>query len=140
MKSDLTLLAQALAPLALAAFTAAVPYGLVLTRRAIGVKLTTQLQADVIAAVDWGAQAAYGSLITNGGSIFDAPARSAAIAAGTNHVLENVAPALKALNITPQRVYEMVNARLGGLLAVDPTATISAATSVVRTALPPRTS
>ncbi len=132
MEIDLAPLVQALAPLALAAFTAAVPYGLVLARRAIGLKLTSQQQASVIAAVDSGAQAAYGFLATSGGSVFDAPTRTAAIAMGASHVVADVAPALKALNITPQRVHTMVDARLGGLLAADPTVRVAQVTNGVQ--------
>ncbi len=132
MEIDLAPLVRALAPLALAAFTAAVPYGLVLARRAIGLKLTSQQQASVIAAVDSGAQAAYGFLATCGGSVLEASTRNAAVAIGANHVVAGVAPVLKALNITPQRVHAMVDARLGGLLAADPTVSIVPVTKGVQ--------
>ena len=129
MEIDLAPAVQALAPLALAALTAAVPYALVLARRAIGLKFTSQQQSSVIAAVDGGAQAAYGFLVTNGGSVLNTSIRNTAIATGANHVLADVGPALKALNITPERVHAMVDARLGGLLATDPTVSVGAAAS-----------
>ncbi len=136
MEIDLAPLVRALAPLALAAFTAAVPYALVLARRAIGLKLTSQQQASVIASVDSGAQAAYGFVATRGESICDASVQNVAIATGVNHVLANVAPALRALNITPERVHAMVSARFGGLLAADPTVSIMAATDRVAPVAP----
>lgn len=126
MQIDLAPAMLVLAPLMLAAITAAVPYGLVLARRAIGLKLTSQQQKSVTAAVDAGAQAAYGFLATNGASFLDVPMRNKAIANGVNHVVAAVAPALKALSITPERVHAMVDARLGGLLAADPTVSLVA--------------
>lgn len=125
MQIDLAPALQAVAPFALAALTAAVPYGLVLARRALGLQLTLQQQTSVIAAVDAGAQAAYGFLVTNGVSVLDLPMRNVAIATGANHVLASVAPILKALNITPEHVHAMVNARLGGLLVADPTVSVA---------------
>jgi len=144
MHVDLAPALQALAPLALAALTAAVPYGLVLARRALGLQLTSQQQTSVIAAVDAGAQAAYGFLVTNGASVLDVPMRNVAIATGANHVLASVAPALKALNITPEHVHAMVDARLGGLLVADPTVNAAGASAgtprsaSAETILPPR--
>ncbi len=125
MQINLAPAVQALAPLALAALTAAVPYGLVLARRALGMKLTSQQQTSLIAAVDAGAQAAYGFLVANRASVLDLPMRNVAIAAGADHALASVAPALKALNITPEHVRAMVDARLGGLLAADPTVSVA---------------
>jgi len=136
MEIDLAPLVRALAPLALAAFTAAVPYALVLARRAIGLKLTSQQQASVIASVDSGAQTAYGFVATRGGNVCDASIRNVAIATGVNHVLASIAPTLRALNITPERVHAMVSARFGGLLAEDPTVSILAATDGVASVAP----
>lgn len=139
MQIDLAPAVRALAPLALAALTAAVPYGLVLARRALGLKMTLQQQTSVIAAVDAGAQAAYGFLVANGASVLDLPMRNVAIAAGANHALASVAPALKALNITPEHVHAMVDARLGGLLVADPTVSVTAEPSGGQRFASPRT-
>jgi hypothetical protein len=129
MHIDPTPALQALAPLALAAITAAVPYGLLLARRAIGLRLTAQQQASIVAAADAGAHAAYGFLITNRASVLDPAMRNVAIAAGANHVLASVPEALTALGLTPEHVKAMVDARLGGLLAADPGASIVAPTT-----------
>jgi hypothetical protein len=124
MQIDLSPLVRVLAPLLLAALTAAVPYGAVLARRALGLRLTAQQQRTLSAAVDAGAQAAYGYLATNQGTIFDLPMRSRALATGVNHALACVGPTLKTLNITPDHIRAMVNARLGGLLAADPAVSV----------------
>ncbi|MBW4089877.1 MAG: hypothetical protein HIU82_02040 [Proteobacteria bacterium] len=130
MQIDLAPAVTALAPLALAAFTAAIPYGLVLARRAIGLRLTAHQVAVVTGAADAGAKAAYGFLVANGASYADVPVRNAAIAVGANHMLASVAPALRALNLTPEHVSAMVSARLGGLLAADPTVGVTAPAAV----------
>ena len=127
MQIDLAPAAAALAPLAYAAVAAAIPYGMVLARRALGLKLTTQQAAAVQSAAEAGAKAAYGFLATNGASYYDVPVRNAAIAVGANHVLASVPAALKAMGLTPEHVTAMVEARLGGLLAVDPSVSLSRA-------------
>ena len=127
MQIDLAPVAAALAPLAYAAVVTAIPYGLVLARRALGIKLTAQQAASVQSAAEAGAKAAYGFLATNGASYADVPVRNAAIAVGANHVLASVPGALKAMGLTPEHVSAMVEARLGGLLASDPTVSLAPA-------------
>ena len=127
MQIDLAPAVAALAPLAYAAVVAAIPYCLVLARRALGIKLTAQQAAAVQSAAEAGAKAAYGFLATNGAAFTDVPVRNAAIAVGANHVLASVPDALKAMGLTPEHVSAMVEARLGGLLAADPTVSLAPA-------------
>lgn len=114
---------QALAGLLCAALAAAVPLLVSKAERALGLSLTAQQTAAVTGAADSGAQLAYGFLVANAAQYGDVPMRNAAIAAGVNHVLASVPNALGALGLTPEHVHAMVEARLGGLLARDPTVT-----------------
>jgi hypothetical protein len=54
----------------------------------------------------------------------DVTIRNAALAKGVQHVIASTPEALTALDVTPQHVRSMVEARLGGLLAADPNVSI----------------
>jgi hypothetical protein len=125
MGIDLSPLVQALAALALAAISAATPYLGPLLRRYLHIRLSAAQAAAVQTAADAGAQAAYGYIATNAGSYDDVIIRDAAIARGVAHVVASTPTALAALGITPEHVRHMVEARFGGLLAADPTVSIS---------------
>lgn len=118
-----------LLPLALSAATAAigvgVPWALRLAHKRLGVALTAHQVAVLTQAADKGAELAYGFLVGNTAHYADVPMRNAAIATGVNHVLASVPAAMKALGLTPDHVHAMVDARLGGLLAKDPTVSIA---------------
>ena len=49
-----------------------------------------------------------------------------AVAAGVSYVVTNLPDTLKSLGITPDNIEEMVKARLGVLLAKDPTVSAGA--------------
>ncbi len=125
MGTDLTPLVQALAALALAAISAATPYLGALLRRYLRLQLTATQAAAIRTAADAGAQAAYGYLATNAASYRDVTVRNAALAKGVQHVVASAPEALAALGISPEQVRSMVEARFGGLLAADPTVSIS---------------
>jgi hypothetical protein len=126
MSIDLTPLVQALAALALAVISAATPYLAPLMRRYLHVRLTATEAAVIRSAADAGAQAAYGYIAANAASYRDVTIRDAAIAKGVQHVVASTPEALVALGVTPDHVRDMVEARFGGLLAVDPTVSIGA--------------
>jgi hypothetical protein len=125
MSIDLTPLLQALAALALAALVSATPYLTLLLRRYLHIQLTATQAATVRSAADAGAKAAYGYIATNAGSYRNPTIRSAALAWGVQHVITSAPQALAALGITEQHVRRMVEARFGGLLAADPTVSIT---------------
>ena len=127
MSIDLTPLVQALAALALAAISAATPYLAPLLRRYLHIRLTTTQAAAIQSAADAGAQTAYGYIAANAASYRDVMIRDAAIAKGVQHVVASAPEALVALGVTPDHIRDMVEARFGGLLAVDPTVSIGAA-------------
>jgi hypothetical protein len=124
---DLTPLVQALAALALAAFTAATPFIAPLLRRYLHIRLTATQAAAVQSAADAGAQAAYGYIVTNAASYRDATVRDAALAKGTDHVIASTPDSLAALGITKDHIRRMVEARFGALLASDPGVSIAGA-------------
>ena len=123
---NLTPLVQALAALALAAMTAAIPYLAPLLSRYLHIRLTATQAAAIQSAADAGAQAAYGFIATNSASYRDVTIRNAALAKGVQHVMASTPDALAALGITPDHVQKMVEARFGGLLAADANVSIAA--------------
>ncbi len=127
MTLDLTPVIQALATLVLAVVVPTIPYAVVLIQRHTGIKLTDQQTAAITGAADQGANLAYGWLVTQAASVAQVPMKNVALAVGVNHVLASVPDALKAIGITPDHVSAMVEARLGGLLAADPTVSVAAA-------------
>lgn len=124
MTIDLTPLVQALTALALAGVTAATPYLVPLLRRYLHLQFTATQAAAVQAAADAGAKAAYGYIAASTASYHDVTIRNAAIATGVQHVIASAPQALSDLGVTPEHVRDMVEARFGGLLAVDPTVSI----------------
>jgi hypothetical protein len=124
MSIDLAPLVQALAALALAAISAATPFLAPLLWRYLHIRLTATQAAAIQSAADAGAQAAYGYIAANAASYRDATIRDAAIAKGVQHVVTATPAALTALGVTPELVRNMVEARFGGLLAIDPNVSV----------------
>jgi hypothetical protein len=122
---DLTPLVQALAALALAALSGATPYLAPMLRRYLHVQINATQATAIQSAADAGAQAAYGYIVANASNYRDVTVRNAALATGVQHVIASVPQAMTALNVTPDHVRQMVEARFGGLLATDPTVTIA---------------
>jgi hypothetical protein len=122
---DLTPLVQALAALALAALSGATPYLAPMLRRYLHVQISATQATAIQSAADAGAQAAYGYIVANASNYRDVTVRNAALATGVQHVIASVPQAMTALNVTPDHVRQMVEARFGGLLATDPTVTIA---------------
>jgi hypothetical protein len=122
---DLTPLVQALAALALAALSGAMPYLAPMLRRYLHVQISATQATAIQSAADAGAQAAYGYIVANASNYRDVTIRNAALATGVQHVIASVPQAMTALNVTPDHVRQMVEARFGGLLATDPTVTIA---------------
>ena len=125
MALDLTPLVQALAALAFAALTAAIPYIAPLLRRYLRVQVTATQAATIQSAAQVGAQAAYGYIVESASNFSDVTIRNAALATGVQHVIASVPEAMTALGVTPDHVRQMVEARFGGLLAADPNVTVA---------------
>ena len=125
MALDLTPLVQALAALALAALTGATPYLAPILRRYLHVQITATQAATIQSAAQAGAQAAYGYIVESASNFRDVTIRNAALATGVQHVIASAPNAMTALGVTPDHVRQMVEARFGGLLAADPSVTIT---------------
>lgn len=85
---------------------------------AIEANLSTKLERAANAA----AGVAYQYAAAKGG-LAKADVHAGAIAAGAAYVVESLPETLQALGVGPTNVASMVSARLGGLLAGDPTVT-----------------
>ena len=116
---------QALAALALTALVSTTPYLVPLLRRFLRIQLSATQAASIQSAAEAGAQAAYGYIATNAASYLNPMIRSAALAKGVQHVIASTPDALTALGITEDHVRKMVEARFGGLLAADPSVSIT---------------
>ena len=135
MDVNLAPLVQPLAVLACAAVSAASAYVAPLAKRYLHITLDEKQSQAVQRVAQAGAGLAYKFLVTNGATFENVPMHNAAIAAGVNHVLASVPDYLKQLGITQDHVAQMVSARLGELLAQDPT--VSVAPGAPPKALPP---
>lgn len=117
---------QGVAMLAASVITAATPIGVAMLRGWLATKISAQ-QADAIAgAASRGAGLAYEHLVRAGGGVHHAEIANVALAKGANYVLAAFPDAIARLGVTPERVHAMVTAELGKLLAIDPTATVTA--------------
>ena len=116
-------LAQLLSPLIQAAVGTALCW---LAKRYLNVTVTQAQLAVVQNAAAAGAGAAYQRLASTGGSVTNPAQLRDALAVGVQHVLNSAeAPAaITARGIPEQHVADMVSARLGNLLAADPSVTV----------------
>lgn len=97
-----------------------------LAQKYLGVRVSADQQSRIEDATKLGAQAAYGLLAKGGLQVGDVLAQQAAIAHGTQIAVSQLRPILQAAGITDDTVRTLVESRLGGLLAVDPTVSVSA--------------
>lgn len=123
MTVDLTPVVNALMALASIALTTAIPLVVPAVLKRLKVANSADLAARVEAAADAAAGLAYRYALAHEGGLANVAVQDAALAAGINHVAASVPGALAQLGITPDHVQQMVQARLGALLANDPTVT-----------------
>ena len=97
-----------------------------LAQRYLHVTVTADQREVLRNATAAGAGAAYAELARTGGSITDPAALSKALNVGFQHVLTSAGtpPAMAAQGLSDSHVYESVTARLGNLLAADPSVTV----------------
>jgi hypothetical protein len=123
---DLTSPVNDILALLLAAVTAAIPIVVPALLKRLGVANNADLAQTVDKAATAGAGMAYTYALSHEGGLSSLTVRNAALAAGINHVATSVPEALTKLGITPASVEAMVTARLGVLLASDPSVTAGA--------------
>lgn len=127
MEVDLSPLVQLAVTLAGAAITAGVSVLvplIVRKLRAAGIEIDQAQAAAIQGVADVGAQAAYGFIAKQGAKITDVTVRNQAIAIGAQHVIDSLPGYLASQGVTREHVEKMVEARLGGLLAADPTVSV----------------
>jgi hypothetical protein len=120
---DLTPLVSVLAPLAYAAVVGAVGILVPAVLKRLGIANDTDLSNKLVTALDAGAGEAYRVALSHDGGLASVTVHNTAIAAGVSYVTAALPDTLTKLNITPDKVQAMVQARLGTLLASDPTVT-----------------
>jgi hypothetical protein len=123
MTVDLSPVAGALVSLAAAAVTATIPILVPALLKRLRIADNADLTKKIEVAADAGAGVAYQYAASRAGGLSHVAIQSAALAAGADYVSRHASDTLVTLNITPARVSEMVAARLGVLLAGDPTVT-----------------
>lgn len=108
------------------AVSAAVPIAALLYRKAMHRDLSQSQLEAIQRAAQQGANLAYGVIVASGSKLSNVSMKNAALAQGVQHVLASVPEAIFSQGITQQHVAQMVQARFGGLLAIDPAVTIAA--------------
>lgn len=127
MTIDLSPLVSALAPLALAAVTAGISIIVPALLKRLHLANNADLSAKLVTAADAAAGEAYRQAVLHGHDLTIAAGQNAGVAIAASYVLAQVPDTLKQLGVTPDTVTAMVGARLGTLLAADPTVSTQAA-------------
>lgn len=123
MTLDLTPVLDTLAGLAFAAVSAAIPILVPAILRRLKIANNSDLAQRIETAADAGAGLAYQYAVTRAGGLNSVAVKDSAINRGVSHVLLSLPDTLKSLDVTDEHVKDMVTARLGALLATDPTVT-----------------
>ena len=125
MTIDLTQVALAFLGLASALVSAAIPFVVPLLRQRLHVSITADQATALERALQAGAGEAYRYALSKvgDGGLANVNVQSTALAVGARYVTSKLPETLDNLGVTPDQVHSMVAARLGGLLAADPTVT-----------------
>ena len=126
MNIDMTTAANLFLALASAAVTAAIPIVVPALLRRLHIANDADLAGKVDTAAQAAAGVAYKYALAHEGGLANIPVHDAAIAAGAKYVNAALPDTLAKLGITPESVDALVTARLGELLAKDPTVTAGA--------------
>lgn len=121
MHVDLTIVVNTLLVLASTAVTAAIPILVPALLSRLRLADDKDLSDKLMAGADAAAGAAYKFALAHEGGLSNVAVHDAALATAVNYVVTKLPDTLKALNLTPDHVHDMVSARLGVLLASDPT-------------------
>ena len=110
-----------------------VPYVVYLVRKYLHDKLNIDLNANDIKTIqsvaDVGAQKAYLMLVQQAGHIGTIELNNPAVVAGAKYMLERIPGLLNKQGVSAEAAHAMVQARLGGLMAMDPTVGINGTVS-----------
>lgn len=136
MTVDLTPIVGAILALASAAITAAIPIVVPALLARLKIANNSDLAARVETAADAAAGMAYRYAIAHTGGFANISVHDAAMATAINHVTSSLPDTLAKLGITPEHVEQMVTARLGVLLANDPSVTAGKPVTAIPAAPP----
>lgn len=126
MTIDLTTIANALLSLAAAAVIAAIPIVVPAMLKRFGIANDASLTGKVTAAADAAAGEAYSYALSHEGGLANVAVHNDALAVGTQYVVSRFPDAMASLGLTPDNIGAMVKARLGVMLAGDPTVSAGA--------------
>lgn len=124
MSVDLTSIAEVLLSLAAAGVTAAIPIVVPFVLGRFKVANNADLTGKLELALNAAAGAAYKFAASHEGGLSNVAVHNGALATAASYVATSMPDTLKQLGITPDRVSAMVSARLGTLLATDPSVTV----------------
>jgi len=120
---DLANTANVLLSLAAAAVTAAIPILVPFILKRLNIANDADLTQKLELALNAAAGGAYKYAASHEGGLSNVAVNNGALASATTYVVSNLPDTLKTLGVTPDKVTQMVSARLGALLASDPTVT-----------------
>lgn len=120
---DIANAANILLGLAAAAITTAIPVVVPALLKRLGVANDTDLKNNLENVLQAAAGGAYKFAASHEGGLSNVAVHNGALATATSYVVSNLPDTLQKLGITPDKVTAMVSARLGTLLATDPTVT-----------------
>jgi len=123
MTFDLTTVFHLLGALMMAAVTTAIPILVPALLKRLGVANDTDLKNNLENVLQAAAGGAYKFAASHEGGLSNVAVHNGALATATSYVVSNLPDTLQKLGITPDKVTAMVSARLGALLATDPTVT-----------------
>lgn len=133
---DIAPIASALVSLASVTVTAAIPIVVPALLRRWHIASDSDLARRVEAAAMAGAGAAYQYAASKTGGLAQINVHNEALAAGVDYVNTHLPNVLHETGCSPQLVREMISARLGVLLANDPTVTAGKPNAAVLPAVP----
>lgn len=126
MTIDLTTIANTLLSILAAVASVAIPIVVQAILKHYGVANNAALAGKLTDAADAAAGEAYAYALSHEGGLANVAVHNDALATGTKYVVDRFPDAMKALGLTPDNVQAMVKARLGTLLAGDPTVSAGA--------------
>src|SRR6185437_12156395 len=117
---DLNAVVQTLLGLASAAVLAAIPILVPALLKRLHIANNAVLTSQISDACASGAGAAYSYALQHTGGFANVDVHSEALAHGINYVTKDFGPKMAEAGVTPERVAEVVTAKLGALMANDP--------------------
>lgn len=120
---DITQIVNYLLGIVLASVLAAIPIVVRAMLKRFGIANDADLADKLTTAADAAAGAAYKFALGHEGGLSRLDVHNAAVAVGVDYLTSNMSQTMQALGVTQANATAMVSARLGTLLAADPSVT-----------------